>query len=68
MMQQIIDSELAEKDNAVLDAAGLYDCRVAIGFYRKGNANFDHEARLIGGSSVSREKAKILLPHITFSE
>jgi hypothetical protein len=64
----MIDSELAERDNAVLDAAGLCDCRVAIGFYRKGKANFDHKAHLIGGSNASKEKAKILLPHIIFSE
>jgi hypothetical protein len=66
--QQITDAELAKRDNAVLDGAGLYDCRVTIGVYKKGNANFDYEARLVGGSNASREKAKSLLPHITFSE
>jgi hypothetical protein len=65
--QQITDSELAKRDNAVLDAARLHDCRVVIGDYRKGN-HFVHEARLIGGSNASRTKAKSLLPHITFSE
>jgi hypothetical protein len=65
--QQITDAELANRDNAVLDAAGLHECRVAIGNYRKGN-HIVHEARLIGGSDASREKAKSLLPHITFAE
>lgn len=65
--QQITDAELAKRDNAVLDAAGLQNCRIAIGNYRKGN-HIVHEARLIGGSDASRKKAKSLLPHITFSE
>jgi hypothetical protein len=67
MPQQVKDSELAKRDNAVLDAAGLHDCRVAIGNYRKGNY-IVHEARLIGGSDTSRKKAKSLLLHITFAE
>jgi hypothetical protein len=65
--QQITDAELAKRDNAVLDAAGLHDCKVAIGNYRKGN-HIVHEPRLIGGSNASRKKAKTMLPHITFSE
>ena len=65
--QQITDAELAKRDNAVLDVAKIHDCRVAVGYYRKGN-HIVHEARLVGGLDVSREKAKGLLPHITFSE
>jgi hypothetical protein len=67
MIMQQIDAELAKRDNAILDGAKVHDCRVAIGQYRKGN-KIVHEARLIGGSNTSREKAKNLLPHITFSE
>lgn len=65
--QGVTDSELARSANVILDSAGLHDCRVAVGYYRNGN-QIVHEARLIGGSDASREKAKSLLPHITFAE
>lgn len=67
MTQQITDAELGKRDNGVLDAAKVHDCRVAIGYYRKGN-HIVHEARLVGGSDASRKKAKSLLRHIAFSE
>jgi hypothetical protein len=67
MSQQITDAELAKRDNAILDGAGIHDCRVVIGDYRIGS-HIVHEARVIGGSEASRAKAKSLLPHITFSE
>ncbi|MGA9779169.1 MAG: hypothetical protein ACLPRE_04180 [Limisphaerales bacterium] len=64
---EIADAELAKRANDILDANEIRDCRVVIGRYRKGN-NIVHEARLIGGSSASRLKAKSLLPDITFRD
>jgi hypothetical protein len=67
MPQQTIDDELTKKANFVLDSAGISDCRVTVGPYRRGS-HIVHEARLDGGSDASRKKAKSLLPDINFPE
>jgi hypothetical protein len=62
MSEQLL-AEAIKRDNNILAANGITDCRIDEGRYRKGN-HIVHEARLVGGTSISREKAKRLLPHI----
>jgi hypothetical protein len=67
MLQEMLDAELAQRDNDLLDTNGVHDCRVTVGIYSR-NGQIVHEARLIGGSDESRVKAKHLLRHITFQD
>jgi hypothetical protein len=56
---------MVAKANTILDDGGIHDSRVTIGYYKNGNSPVPLlEARLVGGSNISREKAKNLLKGI----
>ena len=67
MFYDLLKSVVDRDYNGILAAAGLKDCGVSTGFYKRG-CHIVHESRFFGGSEESRAKAKKLLPsHVVFS-